>query len=481
MLTRKKVNKEIIIILMTSIIFCIIISVLMTIKYYTFNTNVMDLGIFDYNIWNISKGDFSKLFLGHFQPILLVYGLLYKLWPSPLLLIYCQVIAIVSSVIPLYKLVKLKNNNAELAVLICAVFIFNGAVLYNAMFDFHTDHLFIPLLLWAYYYLKTNNRNLVIIALIIASLIKEPLLLTLAFFGVFTALVEKKFILGIGLFVIETALFLIIVICVIPAYSGTVNYGTAGSPAYAYLGNNINEIIRNIFLHPLLWTGKIINPGKIKFIFFLLAPLGGVLILRPLSLIPIIPTLGIAMLSQLSNYYDFRTQYTASMVPFLFIALINSITYIKTNFPKAYPYAIRFLILCSFAMGLMINPLPVSAPFWSNQYKSTYYYYTKYINYSNNKILKQAIDLIPANASLAIQNNINDSKLMHRTKISLLGDLNIEADYVLIDTKREHYFVDRVDDNEYWNFVHQLDHLYQIQFNKDGIELYKKYKVTDNL
>src|SRR5207245_1480689 len=98
---------------------------LLGLRYATWHTHVFDLGSYDQKIWVASvqehlTGVLEQTYRGgerfspcgvtrywgicHFQPLYVIYALAYRLWPSPLLLLWSQTLLVASGAIPCYLL-----------------------------------------------------------------------------------------------------------------------------------------------------------------------------------------------------------------------------------------------------------------------------------------------------------------------------------------------------------------------------------------
>ena len=98
-------------------IFFVFINFLVFSKHFNFHTYGFDLWIFDQTIYKYSQGIFpasssireiSNMEADHFHPILWLYALFYKIYASPLVLLFIQNLAFVLWWLWIYKIAKLK-------------------------------------------------------------------------------------------------------------------------------------------------------------------------------------------------------------------------------------------------------------------------------------------------------------------------------------------------------------------------------------
>jgi len=157
---------------------------LLTLRYATWHAHLFDLGSYDQKVWVASvqrdlTGVIAQTYRGgerfspcgatrywgicHFQPLYVIYALAYRLWPSPLLLLWSQALLVASGVIPFYLLTR-KLLGSTAGVLGVMVYLLHPAVQFNALLDFRPDHVAIPFLFWAFWFAERNRPGLALVA-----------------------------------------------------------------------------------------------------------------------------------------------------------------------------------------------------------------------------------------------------------------------------------------------------------------------------
>ena len=233
---------------------------------------------------------------------------------------------------------------------------------------------------------------------------------------------------------------------------------------FAWLGNNVKEIIVNNILHPgtvlkVLFSADRLNSICITFLPVLLLPLlGGV------TFLPIIPSLGILLLS--SSHYEYRLvmHYPASIPPFVIIAAIYG-AYRLIRFPGWFSNPESKLSnlfgrrngLCLIGSALIISCamysyyfglLPFSKDFDSR--KNTFHGpCERDFNPKNprnirvapqNKAIMEFIKMIPNSASVCSQRRVMPH-LGHKARLITFEGYNNtvrgpdRADYILLNTE----------------------------------------------
>ena len=215
-------------------IFSIYYLAIIILKYYSLHLGAFDFGIYDYRIWQIHvipwvewTEKLRSSLKGHFHPILGAYAILYDFKIEPVILNILQAIFVLSGIIPLYGIAKLTVKSEALTSGICILYLLYPATQFNIAVDFHPDHLIIPILFWCYYFIKKGNYLLLIPLFAIGYTIKEPLILSLAFMGLYMAWEKKKYAAGIAVFLISVAIFYVAVFIVVPQVSNYQKIGRA--------------------------------------------------------------------------------------------------------------------------------------------------------------------------------------------------------------------------------------------------------------
>ena len=463
-----------------SLAFFLCFSALAILRYTSLHTTAVDMGTYDNRIWRISTARLSavpkELATGHFQPLLIFYALIYKLSDSPVVLQFLQSAAIISGVIPLYLISKKQTEHANIALLIALAYLFYPPVGFNSVGDFHPDHLYIPLMLWAFYFAEKDRYLKAVVFAGLGAMAKEPLILGAAFFGLYLALAKKRYKLGMAAFLFYLFLFLIVVYKILPHTNGTPIFqsGVLGG-AFPFMQAHIGWIPRIKAL-----TGELLmrRMRKALFIFWLLAPLLFLPLLDWKRFLPAVPLLAIPVLSTVLQHTNIDSQYTAGIVAPAFVAMVFSIKKIEKRFgfrnaAATAGLALAMVIVFSVADG----PGPLSMNFWKPAWGGIWYR-TNYTAGRHEKIIKKAISMVPVDPASKVisQDNINDARLAHRYWYSFFPDGWENADYVLLDTGRPLMAGDHVDRGTYRDGLRQLSNnpLFHLEFQKDGVLLFKR-------
>ncbi len=284
-------------------------------KYLALHSTVFDLGVFLSNLYAFhTAGQWWRVFLGHAQPLLSVYAQVYRLVPdqaAPLVLLAVQALALA-----LPALVTARRYGL-LAALAYALYF---PVWTNALFDFHLDHLLIPILFGFLVAAVSGRFRLAAVLGLLPALIKEPYALTTVFCGLYLLAVHGRRRAGLGLMLFGGLYFYATTGWVIPFCTADNGLG-ASSGAYAWLGGGPGSALLTLVSHPIQALTVVFGvAGKWKFLGFLFGALLFFPLFRPKHLLPAVPALALPLLSTLPNYYGWANHYTAGAAGVLFFA-----------------------------------------------------------------------------------------------------------------------------------------------------------------
>lgn len=325
------------IILVASIVFFILWTLVLWATFYSFNLDVVDSGIYSNIVFNSSQGrwlynSWYKInALGeHFSPIMLVFVPLFWIHPSILWLLTAQVAAFAACPIILFFICKeiIKNKKLAGQVALAATLLwFAFPSLLNAIKSgFHPSTLSIPLILLGFLALIQNRLKIFWPIMISLLLFKENLALIWISFGLYSLLVLKRKTLGTVLILFGAGWGIAVVKWVIPFFRGGDWHHTDR------LGPT-----QNIYL-------------KLKYLWlYLFLPLGFLSLVNWRSSLMIWPPILLNLSVKFAEQFGGNYHYNDIIVPMLFLAAICGAASIK-NWPKARSLKIinlRFL-LCWF-------------------------------------------------------------------------------------------------------------------------------------
>ncbi|GFE70359.1 DUF2079 domain-containing protein [Chroococcus sp. FPU101] len=304
-----------------------------SIRHLLYQSNALDLGWFDQGVYLISQNQTPIIsfvdfhILGdHAALILYPIALFYKIYPSVYWLLAIQALALSLGALPIYQLSLQAGLRKQLAFTLSIVYLLYPLIFNVNLFDFHPDVIAVPALLWAVLAARCNSLLGFMIAILVVLFSKAIFSLTVAAMGLWLLIFEKKRLYGSIAIIMGVAWFILSTQVIIPMLTGTDAAVEMADNRYSYLGNSIGEIIKNIFLNPHLILGKIFTLANLEYIILLLFPV--IWGLSPRHLKPLLgaaPTLLLNLITDYSPQKNLTTQYSLTVIPFLFIAVIATL------------------------------------------------------------------------------------------------------------------------------------------------------------
>lgn len=371
-------------------IFFILYSVLGIVRHNFYGSFGADLGFIDREFWQYSHFDFSQL-LGqaHIEPTTVIFSPLYWLWSDPRILILFQALVITTSGMAVFLLAKKHKLNTWLCYVILLSYLMFYGVQNALWFDVHTSVWGAAFFMWFIYFLDSDNRKLSLLSFLLTIGSKENFapyvfLFTLIYF-LFTRK-KEAFWYMVGSLAYILLLFKII-------YPATLPKGYSYSSNQGLVSGNPLQLID--------------TATKRQTLFYTFAWVGFLPILLPLWVVPI--------LGNLASYFILGRDYVAAhsifmhyrvdLLPLVFSALVFTIARYKwLNTKYIAGYLLICLLVCQYVLHLPLSYL-TKRWFWTEP--------------SGVPAINKIISEVPANAAVAVQNNIYPH-LSEREDISLL-------------------------------------------------------------
>ena len=417
---------------------------LLAARYLTWHSFVFDLGSYDQKVWLAStRADISSMFeqtyrggvkvspcgtprywgICHFQPLYVLYALLYQVWASPLVLLGLQAVVVASGVVPCFLLARARLRSTAAGALAAPLYFLQPAVQFNGLLDFRPDHIAIPFFLWAYWLADRERAPAAVGATLVPALAKESLLLSFACFGLYLAASRRRFFLGLGV-----------------ALVGCVVFYVAAFQVLAGPGRSEGSFMIGRYLSG---ESALLSPGlaarKLLYVAALFGPLGFLPLLSPLTLLPAVPSLAVSLLSNDITHASIQSQYSAAVIGPLFAALFEALGRVTKRLGRrSTPVSLLTgLIVLSASVSFALGPTPLSLNFWSARWGG-HWHYTQYLP-DRQSVLDEAERMIPTDPDVMVvaQNDVNSARLAHRHLYFAFPNGLERADFVVLDQRRE--------------------------------------------
>jgi uncharacterized membrane protein len=395
-------------------------------RYANFTASSFDSAIFSQTIWLLSKfkAPFStirgmNLFGDHMAPMLFFMVPLYWIKGNIPALLTVQTIAIGLGALPLYLLARDKLESRGLALAIGAAFLIYPALEHMNLFDFHPETIGLTLLLFAFLAIDRKHTGWFYVCCIGAAFCKEDMALAVLVLGILVYFLYDK---RAGKIVtIGSALYFLVTVFILIPKLGPAGYQYSGR--LEQFGNTPLEAAKNFFLHPLRTLNILATRENLRYIFDLLLPVAFLSLFAPVYLLPAIPAFVINMISSFQYQHTILSQYTAGIIPFIFIALVFGLRRVKNwadgSFrPKLVLGSLAaVIVLCSLAANFYYSPSPLSGNWNTRLYTSD-----RHVD-----IVREGLSKIPEDAPVSAQVFLL-AKLSKREKLYMFP--NPFIDYV---------------------------------------------------
>lgn len=331
-------KKSIVCICIVAAFFIFIVAAISVCRYKSYSSPNFDFGIFCNMYYNmkhslqpVSTCERDRLlshFAVHMSPALYIFLPIYFIFPSPITVALCQVLAIYSGIIPFLLIGKKYGLDNRILVLLSVVFAASPILAGGSMFDFHENCLLVPFLMWTFYFYEKKKTIPMFLFVVLTLLVKEDAFIYICVFSAYIIVAKKDFKKGFPMILLSLGWFLIA--CTLLKKYGT---GVMTNRFDAMMGGDggLLDIIKTVLFNPgytseLMLTTTDNTAEKLFYVIKMLFPLALMPFMTKKSarLILILPIL----LNLLTNYgyqYDIFFQYSFGICTLLlYAALINA-------------------------------------------------------------------------------------------------------------------------------------------------------------
>lgn len=420
------------------VVYIVFMSIVVLLRYYSFQTNAFDLGIFSQSFWTALKGHLffetpdqhvitSGSFLGtHFNLLMFLLLPIYAGFPSPATLLILQTLVISLGAVPVFLIGQRVIGSSRLALAMAVVYLVNPATLTLNIYDFHLEA-FLPFFVGMFFYCFLEEKwkgyalflFLSLVTIDIASLLVIAVCLTHMLRSVTIARKpalrlelqmdhRRKVILAATALVSAVSFYLILYLSLVVA-------GESASVQGVLTG----------FLSSSGFSGAVI--AKSEFWVLPLVTLMFLPLLAPRELLMVAPWFAVTILDTgATNNYSLGYQFAGAFVaPFLILGAIYAIGRLHKRRINA-----TGIIAGIFVFSLLLSPF---SPVAQGRISGIAYNEPFPTVTSHDEILDATIGLIPSNASVLTQNNLFP-QVSQRFDAFVYLTNNTKVDFILADT-----------------------------------------------
>lgn len=385
-------------------------------RYSNFFTGRFDLGNMDQTVWNTLHGRIFQLtdpngtnimsrLATHADFILVLLAPFYIIWQDPRMLLLIQTVVLALGAVFVFLIGKDIIKSKKIALAISFAYLLNPSIQNSNLYDFHAVTFATTFFLGAWYFLKKRKVFLSLFFLALAGLTKEDTWAVVGLFGIYIAFFEKKKLIGLITTLVSFLMFYLLIWKFIPSARGGQHFALE---YYSDFGSTPTSVIKNILFSPLTILKLIFSKSRLLYLYEMASPLGFLPIAASLLIIFALPDLAINLLSNNTQMHEIYYQYTANISPFLFIATIYAISFIRKkmrfiNESAIVWYVGIFAIIGAYFIGPLPGALHENIDMFTRQQP-------------DRAVIEEFLNDIPKNLSVAATNNLG-SHLSHRQLI----------------------------------------------------------------
>lgn len=398
----KQFDRVLILVFVIIAAYAALFTTLCLMRYANFRASNLDTAIFSQAIWLMSrlKAPIStirgmNLYGDHFAPILVFLVPLYWIRGNIPALLTLQTVALSLGALPLYLLARDKVRSRPVAVAVAGAFLLYPALQYLNLFDFHPEALGLSFLLFAFLAIDRRKFGWFYFCCAGAALCKEDMVLAVLVLGIIVYFLYDKRagkIVAIGSFLY----FLLAVLVLLP---GLAPAGNQYSGRLGQFGKTPTEALKNIIFRPLRTLSILGTRQNLRYVFDLLLPVAFLCVFAPAFLLPALPAFLINMISDFAPQHTIAFQYTAAIIPFVFIGAVFGLRRFKNwaeggfRAGKVVGAVAVVLVLSVLGTNIYYGPSPLSDGWRSDAYASNAHVHAA----------GEGLSLIPKDAAVSAQ------------------------------------------------------------------------------
>jgi uncharacterized membrane protein len=335
--------------------------------YYAFRGARLDMGDMVQAVWSTAHGHFLQdtsalgregiRLGGHVDPFLVLFVPLWRVWPSPLMLLVVQAIAVAAGALPVYWLARKHLQSDRAAAHFAFAYLLFPATQWNALTIAAGPHpvsFAVPLILFAIWFLDEERLAPFALFALLAASTKEEIPVAIGCLGIWYALRKSHRIAGTAIFALGLAASVVNFLVIIP------HFAPAGinpfADRYTRVGGTPKGIAHKAVTDPLALVHAVATGHKLLYLVLMLVPFLGLWLREPLLFLGAVPDLLINLLSSKPEQTTFQFQYTAGIVPFLVAASILGAARLRRD-----PNRVSFYALAGASCIALFSPVVFAA------------------------------------------------------------------------------------------------------------------------
>ena len=379
---------------------------LSALRHDAYATGRFDLGNMVQAVWSTAHGhplrmtdvhgDQISRLAAHVDPILVLFAPLWRLWPSPQLLLVVQALVVALGALPVFFLARKHLRSARAGLGFALAYLLYPATGWLTLNEFHPVALATSFLLFAFWYLDEDRLVPFALFAVAAAACKEEIALVVAGFGIWYALGRRRWAAGAVITALAGVWAAIAIAVVIPHYNAGAESDFYGR--YSEVGGSAGGILKTTVTHPLRIAEAAFSSRDLHYLLQLVAPLAGLCLLAPLVLVAALPELAINLLSSTTTQTSIHFHYTAGLISPLVIAAVFGAKRIGR---WAVPISM-LAVLAALVGNYRLGPIPG----WRHLPGGQQFQATAQRVSEHDRIADRALSLIPGTAVVSATNTL---------------------------------------------------------------------------
>lgn len=433
-----------------------------------FESNAYDFGFFDQIIWNTSHGRWFETsftphnFLGqHFQLVLLIFALAYRLGAGIELLLVTQAVFVAAAAVPLYYAVRKATSSGNAALAMSVAFLISPQLHHALDFDFHPELMGFFWVFLALYFLVARRPVAAIVSLLPLLLLKEDMPLILGAFAIlmFARGFRRE---GIALFAIGAGYAVVVVLVLMPWIRGgsgdlTERYGylVADSTWWSVVPDVALRSLKQLWVEPL---AAMLRLG---------ASVGFLGLLSPLAMLVAVPSYLLAALSDHPQQSRLELHYAMAPLAVTWVAVVLGLqrlahvqlhNVLPTNAAKLVAGGV--VLACSIVTFLLLSPYSPRS-----EHRAP--------NAAHRVVILEGLALIPSDDAVSAQGTLLPH-LSQRKEIYEFPNVQ-DAEFVIVDPSLP--TTGQTRDAGYEREIEALANRgYEVIFDEDGVKVFRRVR-----
>lgn len=387
-------------------------------RHRAFWTGRFDLGNMVQAVWSTAHGHILQTTevggeqitrLGaHADPILILFAPIWRIWPSPEMLLVLQAAIVALGAIPAFSLARRRLGDDRLALAAAAVYLLLPPLQYAVLFDFHPVTLAAPLLMTCIWAADDGRLWAFCAAGGLALATQEQIGVTVALLAVWMAWrrpeVRRRALYAAGA---AAAYSLVMVTVVIPAFS--VSGANPHGNRFGALGSSQTEVVETLVTRPWVLAEVLASPGRLLYLPMLLAPVLFLAVLSPGLAVAALPQIALNVFAGGEPPRMVEFHYAVTLVPFLVGGMVLGLARLRswsrpawlTRLARRDALAAGTLVAAVLVAGIVQGPLPIWGWIPGGHAGSPHHGFTPD---AEARALARAVDLVPDDVVVSASN-----------------------------------------------------------------------------